>query len=127
MNARRLSQLRQRLLRLQKERQRLEQVGFERSEMVQASLYERPKDPYPPVYYLSVSIDGVSRDRYVRKGELKVWRRRTEEWKRFWKSVARVRRLNQEIEQVLRAIGEDRCIPAPKAKRWRGPPRPKPS
>lgn len=116
MDSRKLSQMRKRLLQLRKERERLEQVGFERSEMVHASFYERDRSPYPPVCYLSVSIDGVSRDRYVPKGEQALWMTRAEEWKRFWKSVARVRRLNLKIERLLRALGKERCVPLPGGK-----------
>jgi hypothetical protein len=65
------------------------------------------------VYYLSASIQGESRHRYVRKGEVPYWRKRATVWRSFIKAMASWVKVNREIEKELREIGRWRCEPLP--------------
>jgi hypothetical protein len=65
------------------------------------------------VYYLSASIQGESRHRYVRKGEIQYWRKRALAWRGFMKAMASWGKVNREIEKELREIGRLRCEPLP--------------
>ena len=57
--------------------------------MVAASFISRRIRPGAPiVYYLSASINGESRHRYIRKGEVEYWRKREYAWRRFIKAMA---------------------------------------
>ena len=50
-----------------------------RSPMVAASFMPRRlRSGGPVVYYLSASIKGESRHRYIRKGEVEYWRKRAQ-------------------------------------------------
>ena len=85
-----------------------------RTSMVAASFIPRRLRPGGPVvYYLSASIQGESRHRYVRKGEVQYWRKRAEAWRRFIKAMASWVKVNREIEKELREIGRLRCEPLP--------------
>ncbi len=65
------------------------------------------------MYYLSASIGGESRHRYVRKGEMAYWRKRALSWRGFMKAMASWVKVNKEIEKELREIGRLRCEPLP--------------
>lgn len=65
------------------------------------------------VYYLSASLGGQSRHRYVRKGEVSYWRKRALSWRGFMKAMASWVKLNREIEEELREIGRLRCESLP--------------
>ena len=85
-----------------------------RSPMVAASFMPRRLRPGAPiVYYLSASIRGESRHRYVRKGEVQYWRRRAGAWRGFMKAMASWVKVNREIEKELREIGRLRCESLP--------------
>ena len=85
-----------------------------RSPMVAASFMpRRPRPGAPVVYYLSASIQGESRHRYVRKEEAQYWRKRALTWRRFMKALASWVKLNREIEKELREVGRLRCEPLP--------------
>ena len=85
-----------------------------RSPMVAASFMPRKLRPGGPlVYYLSASIQGESRHRYVRKGELQYWRKRATAWRSFIKAMASWVKVNREIEKELREIGRLRREPLP--------------
>jgi len=71
----------------------------------------------PVVYYLSASIRGESRHRYVRRGEVEYWRKRALAWRRFMKAMASWVKVNKEIERELREIGRLRSEPLPGGKR----------
>ena len=82
--------------------------------MVRASFLSRKLRPGAPiVYYLSASIQGESRHRYVRKGEVQYWRKRATAWREFMKAMASWVKVNREIEKELREIGRLRCEPLP--------------
>ncbi len=88
-----------------------------RSPMVAASFMARRLRPDAPlVYYLSASIAGQSRHRYVRKGEVAYWRKRAYAWKEFVKAIASWVKVNRQIERELREIGKLRCEELPVGK-----------
>ena len=72
------------------------------------------------VYYLSASIGGESRHRYVRKGELPYWRQRAQAWQRFQKAMAGWVKVSKEIEKELRQLGRLRCEALPGGGRQEG-------
>ena len=78
--------------------------------MVAASFMPRKLRPGGSVvYYLSASIQGESRHRYVRKGEVSYWRKRALAWRGFMKAMASWVKVNREIEKEFREIGRLRC------------------
>lgn len=114
MNLRRISKHRKRVSILKMRRNRLEKVVMGRKPMVAASFMPRRLRPDAPlVYYLSASIDGRSRHRYVRKGEIVYWRKRALEWRKFSKAMVSWVKVNKEIEKELREIGRMRCEELP--------------
>ena len=116
MNKSQLSIIRQRLRQLCVQRTQCEQIALGTSSLTRATLLERTFRPNQrePYYYLSCSAGGVSRHRYVPRREAELWRRRTDEWRRFSQAVARWVKLHREIEHLLRAIGRERCVPVPR-------------
>ena len=86
--------------------------------MVPASFMPRRLKPDGPlVYYLSASINGQSRHRYIRKGEVEYWRRRAYAWRRFIKAMASWVKVNKKIQKELRQIGLLRCEELPRGRR----------
>jgi len=84
--------------------------------MVAASFLARKSRPEQKhsYYYLSASIEGESRHRYVPLKEAATWRRRAQRWQQFSIAMAKWVKLNREIEKGLRAMGRERCVPLPK-------------
>ena len=118
MDRRKLSELRLRLNALLKERAACEEVAQGRSEMVRAALLEREMAPWGNTgFYLSATIEGRARHRYVRKAEIEVWRRRCARWREFHQAMAKWRKVSQEIEQLMRTMGRERCVPFPPKKK----------
>ena len=118
MNLKLLSRHRQKVSLLIRKRARLERIAMGRSPMVAASFIPRRlKGGGPVVYYLSASIRGQSRHRYVRKGEVQYWRKRAMAWREFIKAMALWVKVNREIERELREIGRLRCEPLPGGQR----------
>jgi len=95
---------------LRRKRDQLERVAMGRSPMVMASFMPRRfRLGGPVVYYLSASIQGESRHRYIRKGEVEYWRKRAYAWRKFVKAMASWVKVSKEIEKELREIGRLRC------------------
>ena len=114
MNLKVLSFHRKKASLLIRKRAQLERIAMGRSPMVAASFIPRRLRPGAPVvYYLSASIQGESRHRYVRKGEVEYWRKRALAWRRFMKALASWVKVNREIEKELREVGRLRCEPLP--------------
>jgi len=114
MNLKALSFHRKKASLLIRKRAQLERIAMGRSPMVAASFMPRRLSPGAPVvYYLSASIQGESRHRYVRKGEVEYWRKRALAWRRFIKALASWVKVNREIEKELREVGRLRCEPLP--------------
>lgn len=114
MDLRQLSLLRKKIHLLKGQRNRLERIAQGRSSMVPASLLARRFRPGAPVaYYLSASIEGESRHRYVRRGEVDYYRQRAQAWQKFQKAMASWVKVSKEMEKALRQIGRLRCEPLP--------------
>lgn len=114
MNLNSLSFHRKRVSLLVRKRARFERIAMGRTPMVAASFMPRRLRPGGPVvYYLSASIGGESRHRYVRKGEVSYWRKRALAWRQFMKAMASWVKVNREIEKELREIGRLRCEALP--------------
>jgi hypothetical protein len=106
---------------LQQKRAQLEEKAMGRSPMVAASfMARRLRAEAPEVYYLSASIAGQSRHRYVRKGEVQYWRKRAYAWKEYIEAMASWVKITREIEKGLREIGRLRCEELPEGKRLGG-------
>jgi hypothetical protein len=118
MNLEVLSAHRKKVSLLRRKRAQLERIVMERSSLVPASFLVRELKPGGPVvYYLSASIQGESRHRYVRRGEVEYWRKRALAWRRFIKGMASWVKVNKEIEKELRQIGKLRSETLPGGKR----------
>ncbi len=114
MNLKALSFHRKKVSLLIRKRARFERIAMGRSPMVAASFMPRRLRPGGPVvYYLSASVQGESRHRYVRKGEVEYWRKRALSWREVMKALASWVKVNREIEKELREIGRLRCEPLP--------------
>ena len=120
MNLRKISLRRKKVEILVRKRNRLERIAMGRSPMVAASFMPRRLRPGGPVvYYLSASIKGESRHRYIRKGEVEYWRKRASAWRRFMKAMVSWVKVSKEIEKELREIGRLRCEALPGGRRMR--------
>jgi hypothetical protein len=120
MKLKRLSLLRKKVHLLAGKRNQWERIVLGRSPMVPGSLLARRLRPGAPVaYYLSASIQGESRHRYVRRAEVDYYRQRAQAWQRFQKAMASWVKVNKEIEKELRQIGRLRCESLPGGRRAR--------
>ena len=118
MDLKQLSFLRKKVHLLTRKRSQWERIALGRSPMVPASLLARRLRPGAPVvYYLSASIQGESRHRYVRRGEVDYYCQRSQAWQRFQKAMASWVKVNREMEKELRQIGRLRCEPLPGGRR----------
>jgi hypothetical protein len=114
MNLNVLSLHRKKVSLLMQKRRQLERIAMGRAPMVAASFMPRRLRPEGPIaHYLSASLEGESRHRYVRKSEVDYWRKRALAWKDFLKAMASWVKVNREIEKELREIGRLRCEPLP--------------
>jgi len=106
---------------LRQKRDRLEKIATGRSPMVAASfMARRLRADAAEAYYLSASIRGESRHRYVRKSEVQYWRKRGYAWKEFVKAIASWVKVNRQIEKELREIGRLRCEELPGGRKAKG-------
>ena len=114
MDLKKISSCRKKVDVLRRKRNQLERILMGRSSVVAGSFIPRRFKPGGPVvYYLSASIGGESRHRYVRKEEVGYWRQRAAAWKKFIQAMAAWVRTNKEIEKAVRKIGRLRCEPLP--------------
>jgi hypothetical protein len=114
MDLKRISSYRKKVDVLRRKRNHLERILMGRSPMVAGSFIPRRfRSGAPVVYYLSASIRGESRHRYVRKEEVGYWGQRAAAWKKFIQAMAAWVKVNKEIEKALRKIGRLRCGPLP--------------
>lgn len=106
-----IAELRQKIRLLGGRRFTLERIAMGFVPMLQASLLERRfRRNGPAAYYLSIPHpQTTSRHRYVRKADVEMIRRQTDAWREFSRAMAEWVRVNREIEQLLRRIGEGRC------------------
>lgn len=99
-----------------KDRQKEERTVLRTASMVAASFCRR-KGSFS---YLSASIDGQSRHRYIKKADERYWCKLAEEWKRFSEAIAKWVVINKEIEKKIREYGKKRLIELPIKKQRRG-------
>lgn len=104
--------IRLKIRKLAKERKEIEAELLRNIHMVSASFCVRPNG----MYYLSTSINGESRHRYVKQEEKGYWQKRCSEWRRFSEGIARWVKLIKELEQLLRKLGRSRLEPLPERK-----------
>jgi hypothetical protein len=120
MNLGKISLYRKKVEILVRKRNHLERIAMGRSPMVAASFMPRRLRPGGPVvYYLSASIKGESRHRYIRKGEVEYWRKRASAWRRFMKAMVSWVKVSKEIEKELREIGKLRGEALPGGRQMR--------
>src|SRR4030042_2675923 len=111
-----LSKLRHVANQLSKERTRQEDVALRRTPMVAASFIRKASG----ACYLSASIKGESRHRYVRKADEEYWKKRARQWREFSRAMAKWVRLNKEVEIKLRQLGRLRCESLPEGMKGDG-------
>ena len=116
-----LSELRQKIVWLREERQRLENFLLRPKKMVRASLVFLPnycgkKDckckkgfPHGPYPYLSERRKGRTRMTYVKKSELYRIKGKAEEYTRFQQKLARLTKINKKIRLLLERIRDLNC------------------
>lgn len=121
MNRKALSDLRQRIVDLREEREKLENSLFRPRKMIRASLvflsnYCGKKDcrckkgfPHGPYPYLSEKKKKKTRMTYVRKGTLYEIKAEAEEYTRFQHRLARLRKTNEKIRSLLEEIRNINC------------------
>jgi hypothetical protein len=120
MNLAKISLHRKKVEILVRKRNHLERIAMGRSPMVAASFMPRRLRPGGPVvYYLSASIKGESRHRYIRKGEVEYWHKRASAWRRFMKAMVSWVKVSKEIEKELREIGKLRGEALPGGRQMR--------
>jgi hypothetical protein len=120
MNLGKISLHRKKVEILVRKRNHLERIAMGRSPMVAASFIPRRIRPGGPVvYYLSASIKGESRHRYIRKGEVEYWRKRASAWRRFMKAMVSWVKVSKEIKKELREIGKLRGEALPGGRQMR--------
>jgi hypothetical protein len=106
----RIAKLRQEARFLRGRRASLERIAMGFVPMLPASLLERRfRKGGPPAYYLSIPHPKTSRHRYVRKANVDMIRRQTDAWREFSQAMAQWVRVNDQIERLLRQIGDGRC------------------
>jgi len=114
MKFKKISSYRKKVDVLRRKENHLERILMGRSPMVAGSFIPRRFRPGAPVVcYLSASIRGESRHRYVRKEKVGYWGQRAAAWKKFIQAMAAWVKVNKEIEKAFRKIGRLRCEPLP--------------
>lgn len=116
-----LSELRQKIVWLREERQRLENSLFRPKKMIRASLVFLPNwcgkkdcrckkgNPHGPYPYLSERKEGRTRMTYVKKGDLYGIKEKAEEYTRFQQKLARLTKINKKIRLLLEKIRDLNC------------------
>jgi len=111
MNPALASRLRQQVVELRAQRARLEQRLLRRRRMLRAALVERYLSTSEgkrktPAYYLSFLREGRTVQKYVRLRSLAHVRPRTEAWSEYYHLLARWVKLNQQLADTWRALGQ---------------------
>jgi hypothetical protein len=111
MNLALASRLRQQIEELRSERARLEYRLLKRRRMLRASFVGRYLSTgdgkrKTPAYYLSFLREGRTVQKYVRLGSVAKVRPRTEAWGEYYHLLAQWVKLNQQLADVWRALGE---------------------
>jgi len=104
------SRIRQLISTKLKERHFIERSLLKHREMIAGCLIARylgssKEKRKTPSYYLSGKVSGKTVLRHVKKEDLEHVRKRAEAWREFSISIARWRKLNNEIERLFRKLG----------------------
>jgi hypothetical protein len=113
------SKLRQQIVSLRGERDRLEAAILQRRRMLDACLVERyglagGRERGSPAYYLSEKVEGKTRLTYVRKAELRRVRTATDAWREFSRALAQWVKVTVELERLLRQLGRAQVVRFPR-------------
>jgi len=105
------SRLRQQVGELRSERARLEHRLLKRRRMLRATFVERYLSTgegkrKTPAYYLSFLREGRTVQKYVRLRSVAKVRPRTEAWSEYYHLLARWVKLNQQLADVWRELGQ---------------------
>jgi len=116
------SKLRQRIVSLQGQRDRLEAVILQRRRMLDACLVERyglagGRERRCPAYYLSEKVEGKTRLTYVRKAQLRRVRAATDAWREFSRALALWVKVTVEVERLMRELGRAQVAKSPRRPR----------
>jgi hypothetical protein len=111
MNLALASRLRQQLVGLRSERARLERQLLKRRRMLRAAFVERHLSAgdgkrKTPAYYLSFLREGRTVQKYVRLQTVSKVRPRTQAWSEYYHLLARWVKLNQQLADVWRELGQ---------------------
>ena len=111
MNPALASRLRQQVGELRSERARLEHRLLKRRRMLRATFVERYLSTgegkrKTPAYYLSFLREGRTVQKYVRLRSVAKVRPRTEAWSEYYHLLARWVKLNQQLADVWRELGQ---------------------
>jgi hypothetical protein len=111
MNPALASRLRQQLVGLRSERVRLEHQLLKRRRMLRATFVERYLSTgdgkrKTPAYYLSFLHEGRTVQKYVRLQTVSKVRPRTQAWSEYYHLLARWVKLNQQLADVWRELGQ---------------------
>ena len=111
MNPALARRLRQQLTELRSERTRLEDRLLKRRHMLRAALVERYLSTgdgkrKTPAYYLSFLREGRTVQKYVRLRTVSKVRPRTQAWSEYYHLLARWVKLNQQMADVWRELGQ---------------------
>lgn len=107
-----ISKLRKEISMLIKKRILQEKNLFRKDAMVAGAFIRRDSG----ANYLSASIKGESRHRYIRKSEILYWEKLAREWKKFSRSISRWVIISNQIEEKFRELGRIRCESLPRGK-----------
>jgi hypothetical protein len=111
MNLALASRLRQQLVGLRSERARLEHRLLKRRRMLRATFVERylsvgDGKRRTPAYYLSFLREGRTVQKYVRLQTVSKVRPKTQAWSEYYHLLARWVKLNQQMADVWRELGQ---------------------
>jgi hypothetical protein len=111
MNLALASRLRQQLAGLRSERARLEFQLLKRRRMLRATFVERylsagDAKRKTPAYYLSFLHEGRTVQKYVRLAKVHEVGRRCQTWSEYYHLLARWVKLNQQLADVWRELGQ---------------------
>lgn len=113
------SQLRQRIVSLRQERQRLEDELLQAHRLLRGSLLARylcagGQRRRTAAYYLSLRReDGAKRLVYIRKADLPRARREVEAYRRYRKILRRLRAVAREVLETFKALGRSQEVSPP--------------
>lgn len=94
------------------ERKNLEKLITKNTKMAAAQFCKRSTGSG----YLSCYIDGIKRNRYIKKTEELEWKNLTLEWKIFSNAIMNWNKINDEIEKLFKMDSKSRLVKLPDVK-----------